>query len=229
MGEELTLPDTVGHAARSAPGVLIPWLAAGVGLVALAIVPHNGSTDPAGAATPPRIAAEAAVGPLMFATSLETLPLELEGAGVGVPTATAMLDGAIIRWAEQLTSRSEALGSEALGSEAQGAGAADLEQPMWTARSLGRTPDSLAASTPTDLQWSRLRWCESSDNYQAENESGRYRGAYQFDIPTWESVGGEGDPASAPPDEQDARARELFDRRGSSPWPFCGRHLEPNS
>jgi hypothetical protein len=73
--------------------------------------------------------------------------------------------------------------------------------------------------------WARLRACESGGNYQAVSPSGRYRGAYQFDLRTWESVGGEGDPIDAPPAEQDARARTLYARRGRAPWPVCGRFL----
>ncbi len=84
---------------------------------------------------------------------------------------------------------------------------------------------SMAGSGPTDEQWARLRQCESSGNYRAVSPSGRYRGAYQFDLRTWESVGGTGDPAAAPPEEQDLRARILYERRGARAWPHCGRHL----
>ena len=77
---------------------------------------------------------------------------------------------------------------------------------------------------PTD-RWEKLRFCESTDNYQAINPSGVYRGAYQFDFATWQTVGGTGDPAAASPEEQDARARELYARRGHQPWPECGRFL----
>jgi Transglycosylase-like domain len=78
---------------------------------------------------------------------------------------------------------------------------------------------------PAD-KWAKLRFCESTDNYQAVNSSGKYRGAYQFDVATWQTVGGRGDPAAAPAAEQDARARELYARRGSEPWPECGFYLE---
>ena len=74
-------------------------------------------------------------------------------------------------------------------------------------------------------KWEALRFCESTHNYAAINETGKYRGAYQFDLPTWRTVGGTGDPAAAPPAEQDARARELYARRGHEPWPVCGVHL----
>jgi hypothetical protein len=73
--------------------------------------------------------------------------------------------------------------------------------------------------------WARLRNCESGGNYQAISPSGKYRGAYQFDQRTWESVGGSGDPVDAPPEEQDLRARILYSRSGSRPWPVCGRFL----
>ena len=77
---------------------------------------------------------------------------------------------------------------------------------------------------PAD-QWQKLRFCESTDNYRATSPTGKYRGAYQFDFFTWQTVGGTGDPAAASPAEQDARARELYARRGDAPWPECGFHL----
>lgn len=67
-----------------------------------------------------------------------------------------------------------------------------------------------------------IRQCESGGDYGAVSPSGKYRGAYQFDQQTWESVGGSGDPANASPAEQDTRAQELKNQRGSSPWPNCG-------
>jgi len=74
-------------------------------------------------------------------------------------------------------------------------------------------------------RWEKLRYCESAHDYRAVSPSGVYRGAYQFDRTTWRSVGGTGDPASAEPREQDARARELYALRGHQPWPVCGRHI----
>ncbi len=78
---------------------------------------------------------------------------------------------------------------------------------------------------PTPEQWAALRMCESSGRYTITNPSGKYRGAYQFDQATWESVGGVGDPAAASPAEQDLRASILYSSRGSQPWPECGRFL----
>ncbi len=67
-----------------------------------------------------------------------------------------------------------------------------------------------------------IRRCESGGNYGAVSSNGRYRGAYQFDRQTWQSVGGRGDPAAASPAEQDARAGQLRSQRRANPWPNCG-------
>jgi Transglycosylase-like domain len=64
--------------------------------------------------------------------------------------------------------------------------------------------------------------CESGGDPTAVSSDGSYRGKYQFDSGTWESVGGSGDPAAAPEDEQDYRAALLYSQSGSSPWPVCG-------
>ena len=63
--------------------------------------------------------------------------------------------------------------------------------------------------------------CESGGDPGAVDASGTYRGKYQFDMQTWQSVGGTGDPAAAPEAEQDRRAAILYARAGSSPWPAC--------
>ena len=64
--------------------------------------------------------------------------------------------------------------------------------------------------------------CESGGDPTVVSSDGSYRGKYQFDFGTWESVGGSGDPAAAPEDEQDYRAALLYSQSGSSPWPVCG-------
>jgi len=63
--------------------------------------------------------------------------------------------------------------------------------------------------------------CESGGNPTAVSPGGTYRGAYQFDYGTWASVGGSGDPAAAPIEEQHYRAGLLYAQRGSGPWPVC--------
>ena len=77
-----------------------------------------------------------------------------------------------------------------------------------------------AAATPPHLQ--AIAACESGGDPGAVDPSGTYRGKYQFDLQTWASVGGTGDPAAAPEAEQDRRAALLYARAGSSPWPVCG-------
>jgi soluble lytic murein transglycosylase-like protein len=64
--------------------------------------------------------------------------------------------------------------------------------------------------------------CESGGDPTAVNPAGYY-GKYQFDMGTWASVGGRGNPAEAPEAEQDYRASLLYSRAGSSPWPVCGQ------
>jgi len=88
------------------------------------------------------------------------------------------------------------------------------------------------AGGPSAAQWAALRQCESGGNYSITNPSGKYRGAYQFDRPTWNSVAARHaphlvgvDPAAAAPGDQDALAFALYGERGARPWPQCGRHL----
>jgi transglycosylase-like protein len=69
----------------------------------------------------------------------------------------------------------------------------------------------------------RIAACESGGNPRAVGGGGRFRGLFQFDMGTWRSVGGKGDPVNAPAEEQYRRAAVLYRQRGSSPWPVCGR------
>jgi hypothetical protein len=85
---------------------------------------------------------------------------------------------------------------------------------------------------PSADEWAALRECESGGDYTITNPSGKYRGAYQFDRSTWNSVAQrhapaliDVDPAGASPADQDAMAYALFTERGSRPWPHCGRRL----
>ena len=78
----------------------------------------------------------------------------------------------------------------------------------------------------------RLRMCESTDNYRAVSPSGKYRGAYQFDQPTWDGVAERHfpwlaglDPVDAEPWWQDAMTRALWSERGRQPWPVCGKRV----
>ena len=64
--------------------------------------------------------------------------------------------------------------------------------------------------------------CESGGDPTAVSPDGTYRGKYQFDLQTWQAVGGSGDPAAAPESVQDALAARLYAQAGSTPWSNCG-------
>lgn len=81
------------------------------------------------------------------------------------------------------------------------------------------TYDVIAAAFPpgeVDRAY-RVAICESSGNAHTNTGNGYY-GLWQFDLPTWRSVGGTGLPSTATLEEQVNRARMLYDRRGWSPW-----------
>ena len=84
----------------------------------------------------------------------------------------------------------------------------------------------------TEAQWHALRQCESTQNYRVISVSGRYRGAYQFSIRTWNWVAGkhypdlvEVDPIDASPSDQDKMAYKLYEINGWDPWPTCKKRL----
>jgi hypothetical protein len=68
------------------------------------------------------------------------------------------------------------------------------------------TPESYGVSQST---LDAIASCESGGDPAAVSSDGTYRGKYQFDAGTWASMGGSGDPATAPEAEQDMRARAL--------------------
>lgn len=80
-------------------------------------------------------------------------------------------------------------------------------------------PESFGVSSAT---LHAIAACESGNDYATDTGNGFY-GAYQFTLATWASVGGAGNPADAPPAEQDMRAAILYARSGPSPWPVCGQ------
>jgi hypothetical protein len=67
----------------------------------------------------------------------------------------------------------------------------------------------------------RIAECESGGDLTALSRTGRYRGKYQFDMSTWQEMGGEGDPIEASEWEQDRIALRLYRLRGTAPWPNC--------
>ena len=67
----------------------------------------------------------------------------------------------------------------------------------------------------------RVVMCESTGDPLAV--AGAYHGLWQFDVKTWQSVGGVGLPSQASAAEQTRLARVLYNQRGWQPWPHCGR------
>ena len=91
-----------------------------------------------------------------------------------------------------------------------------------TLRALGIDPDTLqVASAAVDPRLEAIAQCESGGDPTAVSANGQYRGKYQFDLETWRSVGGKGDPARATEAEQDRRATRLYKLKGAAPWPNC--------
>jgi uncharacterized protein YabE (DUF348 family) len=72
------------------------------------------------------------------------------------------------------------------------------------------------------VNWDGLANCESTHNPQAVNANPSAGlptyGLFQFDLPTWASVGGSGNPMDATPEEQIMRAKLLYQSRGLEPW-----------
>lgn len=115
---------------------------------------------------------------------------------------------------------------------------ATAKQALWSNRGLQRAirvmrkrirhvredlRDKRAGLTPgVRAILNRIAACESHGNPRAIGGGGAYRGKYQFSFGTWASVGGRGDPATAPEREQDRRAAMLLTRSGAGHWPVCG-------
>lgn len=90
---------------------------------------------------------------------------------------------------------------------------------------VGTKPLPASVGGADGLDWQSLAACESGGRPGAVDPSGTYGGLYQFDAHTWHSLGGSGRPQDAPAAEQTFRAKKLYVRRGTSPWPHCGTRL----
>jgi peptidoglycan hydrolase CwlO-like protein len=140
----------------------------------------------------------------------------------------AVLDQAQARLDTIIASRARARAAAAARARDERTAEGDLrrraagEAPADPAPAPARAPSAPASSAiPADVaaHLERIAQCESGGD--PTRDGGQYRGKYQFDLGTWQSVGGTGDPAAAPEAEQDRRAAMLYALRGSSPWPVC--------
>ncbi len=84
---------------------------------------------------------------------------------------------------------------------------------------------STSSNSNSGLNWGALAACESGGNASVVSSNGLYHGLYQFDAQTWQSMGGSGVASDASAAEQTQRAQQLYDSRGSQPWPVCGARL----
>jgi hypothetical protein len=84
-----------------------------------------------------------------------------------------------------------------------------------------QAPSGSGSSTNVPAVLQRIAQCESGGDPTAVSADGRYRGKYQFDMSTWRSLGGSGDPAAAPEATQDRLAVKLYRQRGTAPWGRC--------
>lgn len=85
-------------------------------------------------------------------------------------------------------------------------------------------PRSHVQAPAGDDVWAALGRCENGGRLTSD-PGDRYRGLFQFSPATWRSVGGTGDPADAPYEEQLALAKKLQARSGWGQWPRCSRKL----
>lgn len=100
-----------------------------------------------------------------------------------------------------------------------------VREPRSQLVKVGTKPMPTSVQGADQLNWHGLATCESGGRPGAVDPSGTYGGLYQFDTHTWHSLGGSGRPQDASAEEQTLRAKRLYVRRGSSPWPHCGTRL----
>ncbi|MFD8633283.1 ubiquitin-like domain-containing protein [Streptomyces sp. NPDC059533] len=100
-----------------------------------------------------------------------------------------------------------------------------VREPVTQLVKVGTKPLPTSVSGADGLDWAALAQCESGGRPSATDASGTYGGLYQFDVRTWQALGGSGRPQDAPAGEQTYRAKKLYVQRGASPWPHCGRRL----
>ncbi|MEU9714696.1 ubiquitin-like domain-containing protein [Streptomyces sp. NPDC047976] len=101
-----------------------------------------------------------------------------------------------------------------------------VREPVSQRVLVGTKPLPTSVAGADGLNWTALAQCESGGRPSATDPSGTYGGLYQFDVSTWQALGGSGRPQDAPASEQTYRAKKLYVQRGASPWPHCGRRLE---
>lgn len=84
-----------------------------------------------------------------------------------------------------------------------------------------QAPDPGTAAASGD-RFDRLASCESGQNPRAVSPTGKYRGAFQFSIPSWHGAGMTGDPVDFSYSDQKAAAERWAGMTNpSGQWPVC--------
>jgi hypothetical protein len=87
-----------------------------------------------------------------------------------------------------------------------------------------KRPAVVRVQSVGDIWWS-LALCESGGNPRAVSRTGRYRGAFQFDMDSYRRAGGSGDPINDSYETQKAAAVRWQRLTGWHSWPTCARKL----
>src|SRR3954447_5951968 len=169
---------------------------------------------------------------LALASSLLATPMALASAPPVAPTLHPLLAGHRTLAGQMRTAKLANLRADLTTRAVRLARKADISAAAERRRARGRSPAQLRArihglehrlNAPTaSPTMQAIAQCESGGNPAADTGNGFY-GKYQFDLQTWQAVGGSGNPAHASEAEQDRRAAALYAQTGPSPWPVCGR------
>ncbi|GAA3715400.1 hypothetical protein GCM10022378_02240 [Salinicoccus jeotgali] len=156
--------------------------------------------------------------PAVEETPAQVQPVEEVQPNVSAEERAAEQAAAEERAAEQAAAEERA--AEQAAAEERAAAQATAEE-----RQQAKTQNVSTSNNSSSQNWGALAQCESGGAPGIVSANGLYHGLYQFDVRTWQSVGGSGLPSNASAAEQTKRAQILYDQRGSQPWPVCGSRL----
>jgi len=93
------------------------------------------------------------------------------------------------------------------------------------ASSLKPSQNAVYSGGTTDEEvWDKLAACESGSDWHVSSGNGFY-GGLQFQLTSWQLVGGSGLPNQASREEQIERAKMLLSRQGWAAWPVCSMKI----
>ena len=159
----------------------------------------------------------------------KTIPVEIEKTKIDEPTLSLVMSASVLKAYGKCDNQIKMIPGEAkVDREARQAREAAEAQAQAAAEEAAKAKNRVKvlplAGPVTGDVWYLLRMCESGNTYN-RNSGNHYYGAYQYDIGTWGNYMGYARADLAPPEVQDAKARETQAARGWSPWPACSRKL----